>query len=118
MLDYLGLDAFTFLEFLRLLRWLFALITVFVALPLICANYFINTRTDWGSTTTSTSGGSDSDIQAQNLTSAIGDLQLFTAANITGNGLWVHISAEFAVTMIVFLQGELSALNPLYYGLM
>lgn len=106
MLDYLGLDAFTFLEFLRLLRWLFALITVFVALPLICANYFINTQTDWGSTTTAITTSSESGMQAQNLTSAIGDLQLFTAANITGNALWVHISAEMAVTMIVFLQGK------------
>lgn len=41
-----------------------------------------------------------------NVTSAIGDLQLFTAANITGNAWWVHISAEFIVTMIVAMQGE------------
>lgn len=102
LLIYLGLDAFTFLEFLRLLRWLFALITIFVALPLLCANYFINTRTEWGSSQSS----STSQMIGGNVTSAIGDLQLFTAANITGNAWWVHISAEFIVTMIVAMQGE------------
>lgn len=104
MLESLGLDAFAFLEHLRLLRWLFALITVFVALPLLFANYFINTRTDWGSTIVDTTHALSA--TGSNLTTAIGDLQLFNAANITGNALWVHISAELAVTMIVFLQGQ------------
>jgi hypothetical protein len=104
LLDYLGLDAFTFLEFLRLLRWLFALITVFVATPLLCANYFINTRTEWGSS--SSASGELIEGDTVNKGGVIADLQLFTGANITGNAWWVHISAEFVITMIVSMQGE------------
>lgn len=77
--------------------------TVFVALPLLCANYFINTRTEWGSARDTLNTGSGT---SGNLTTALGDLQLFTAANITGNAWWVHISAEFVVTMIVVMQGK------------
>lgn len=106
LLRTLGLDAFTILEFLRLLRWLFALITVFVACPLLAANYFINTRTEFGSTARDMSANQTAvEAGGNNMPSIIGDLQLYTAANITGNGLWVHVSAEIAVTLIVILQG-------------
>jgi hypothetical protein len=98
------------LEFLRLFRWLFALISVFVAIPLLCANYFINTQTRYGSTsvTLDSGNGNGTDttgVQLNNMTSVIGDLQLYTAANIKGDGLWVHIMADFAVTLLVVLQG-------------
>lgn len=105
MLRTLGMDAFTILEFLRMLRWLFALVTVFVAAPLLAANYFINTQTSYGSQTDVAANATDS-MDGNNMTSVIGDLQLYTAANITGNGLWVHVSAEIAVTLIVILQGQ------------
>jgi hypothetical protein len=98
------------LEFLRLFRWLFALISVFVAIPLLCANYFINTRTEYGSTSLTVDSGNNgtasSGLQLNNMTSVIGDLQLYTAANIKGDGLWVHVMADFAVTLLVVLQGE------------
>lgn len=104
------------LEFLRLFRWLFALISVFVAIPLLCANYFINTRTEYGSTSLTVNAGNNgtasSGLQLNNMTSVIGDLQLYTAANIKGDGLWVHVMADFAVTLLVVLQGEC----PLHLG--
>ena len=113
ILKTLGLDAFTMLEFLRLFRWLFALISVFVAVPLLCANYFINTQTKYGSTSLSLDSngnstgpsGHEAGVSLNNMTSVIGDLQLYTAANIKGDGLWVHVMAEWAVTLLVLLQG-------------
>lgn len=106
ILKTLGLDAYTMLEFLRLFRWLFALISIFVAIPLLCANYFINTQTEYGSTSLSLAEGSETTgVSFNNMTSVIGDLQLYTAANIKGDGLWVHVMAEWAVTLLVLLQG-------------
>ena len=106
----------TYLLFLRLLRWLFLTTTITVALPLTVANYYINTRTESGSvladkpnndTSPSITGTSLSKEDAGEMAQSLLDnLLIFTAANVKGNGLWVHIGFEYAVTGIVILFGE------------
>ena len=107
-----GLDGVTYLHFLRLLRWLFLAITLFAALPLTIATYYLNTSTEYGSrTTTSTSNSTqqagdstaqDGQIMGQ---AVIDDMLVFTAANVVGNGLWVHIGFEWVVTGLVIFFG-------------
>ena len=77
---------------------------IFVALPLTCANYYINTQTTYGSTH-SNSTSSDQSPGASN-DSLLDNMQLFTAANITGNGLYVHIMFEWIATCLVIIFGE------------
>lgn len=109
MLRLVGLDAVTYLQFLRLLRWLFTAITVVVAVPLILSNYFLNTTSSYGihpasfANVTATIGGIKS-------TAVVGDLQIISAGNIKGNGLYVHIMFELIVTLLVIVFGELASL--------
>ena len=107
-----GLDSITYLHFLRLLRWLFLAITLFAALPLTIANYYLNTNTEYGSRTTTSAG--DTAQQASNMTAEDGqqmgtalvdDMLVFTATNVVGNGLWVHIGFEWVVTGLVIFFG-------------
>lgn len=53
-------------------------------------------------TSSSSSGASP------NITSIIDNPQLLTAANVTGNGLLVHISFEWIVTMLIVVFGKLN----------
>ena len=111
-----GLDAVTYLQFLRLLRWLFLTISLFAALPLTLANYYMNTRTEYGSLNTQNSTdlsgattGPSSNSTTSNSTSLLDNMQILTAANITGEGLWVQIGFEWIVTCFVLLYGEYKA---------
>lgn len=113
-----GLDAMVYLLFLRLLKYLFSAMSVLAGL-LAITNYYLNTQTTYGSTSTfSSSGGEDSvtkrdDISSSssgaspNITSIINNPQLLTAANVTSNGLLVHISFEWIVTMLIVVFGKL-----------
>ncbi|KIR76877.1 hypothetical protein I305_06186 [Cryptococcus gattii E566] len=101
-----------YLLFLRLLKYLFSAVSVLAGL-LAITNYYLNTQTVYGSTSTISSyGGEDSvakrnDISSSsseaspNITSIIDNPQLLTAANVTSNGLLVHISFEWIVTMLI-----------------
>ncbi|WVQ71426.1 hypothetical protein IAR50_000963 [Cryptococcus sp. DSM 104548] len=119
-LHMLGLDAMVYLLFIRLLKYLFTAMASLACL-LAIANYYLNTRTSYGGTsavspteavegarrraetTTTASAASSTSISAagSNSTSVIDNPQLLTAANITSNGLLVHISFEWIVTMMV-----------------
>lgn len=113
-----GLDAMVYLLFLRLLKYLFSAVSVLAGL-LAITNYYLNTQTVYGSTSTISSyGGEDSvakrnDISSSsseaspNITSIIDNPQLLTAANVTSNGLLVHISFEWIVTMLIVVFGKL-----------
>jgi hypothetical protein len=121
-LALLGLDAASMQQFLRLLRWLFTYITILVALPLTCANYYLNMYTTYGhsTTTSSSSVSSKRSTDSSSTTTTTGsnstfsstsaglldNMQLFTAANITGNGLYVHIMFEWIITCLVILFCE------------
>jgi hypothetical protein len=100
MLKLLGLDAVTFLQYLRLLRWLTAAISILVAIPLVALNYYINTETEYGSSTTNVTTSS-----VENSTEVLVVLELLTAANVTGNGLYVHIFFECLITCLVCFFG-------------
>ena len=113
----LGLDAITYLLFMRMLRWLFLTITVLIALPLALGNYYINTETEYGSVTLDKdkASGAKAGSGEQSLSkedageiaqSLLDNMLIFTAANVKGNGLWVHIGFEWAVTGLVILFGE------------
>jgi hypothetical protein len=104
MLKLLGLDAVTFLQYLRLLRWLTGAISILVALPLVALNVYINTYTDYGSTETNVTTST-----VDNSTEVLGVLELLTAANIKGNGLYVHIFFESVITCLVYFFGECCA---------
>ena len=116
-----GLDALTYIQFLRMLRWLFACTSVFVAIPLAVANYYLNTETSYGSTaagpasqasnTTSGTPTGNLTATAESAATLLDNLQLFTAANITGNGLWVHIGFEWIVSCLVVAFGELETVG-------
>jgi len=98
-----------------LIRWLFLTITICAALPLAIANYYLNTHTEFGSdlspaetsaelgNTMKAVDGEEAGKMAKNL---LNNMLVFTAANIKGNGLWVHIGCEYAVTGLVILFGE------------
>jgi hypothetical protein len=75
------MDAFTFLQIMRLLRHLCTSIALFVALPLLVTDYQLNSTTKYGKKT--------------------GTLQDLTASAITGSGLFVHVAAEYAITAII-----------------
>ena len=98
-----GLDALTYLQFLRLLRWLFFAICIFVALPLTGVNYYVNTRTAYGSGSNSP-GSSASEAGSNNSTAGL--LEDLTAANISGNVLYIHIVFVYIATVLVFFFGE------------
>ncbi|ODN73492.1 hypothetical protein L202_07997 [Cryptococcus amylolentus CBS 6039] len=120
-LHMLGLDAIVYLIFLRLLKYLFTVVA-FLACLLAIANFYLNTQTSYGGTSavsptealesarrraeTSTASAASSNSTSvstagSNSTSIIENPQLLTAANITSNGLLVHISFEWIVTMMV-----------------
>ena len=108
--DSAGLDAVTYLQFLRLLRWLFLTISVLAAIPLTIANYYINTKTTYGSAdagSDSASGGGGTNGSQVISKSLLDNMVLLTAANITSNGLWVHIGFEWIVTCFVLAFGQL-----------
>jgi len=95
------------------MRWLFLTITIFAALPLAIANYYLNTHTEFGSELKTGEqfpkaakevDGEDAGEMAKNL---LDNMLVFTAANVKGNGLWVHIGFEYAVTGFVIFFGEL-----------
>lgn len=108
-----------YLLFLRLLKYLFSAVSVLAGL-LAITNYYLNTQTTYGSTSTISSyGGEDSVAKrddtsssssgaSPNITSIIDNPQLLTAANVTGNGLLVHISFEWIVTMLIVVFGKLN----------
>lgn len=99
----------TFLQFLRLLRWLFLAITVLAAVPLIIINYFLSTHSEFGFTSTNpddlTSTASLA-IQNFNATAVVTDMQTITGAYIKGKAMYVHILFEWVITALVFLFGE------------
>lgn len=101
-----GLDAVTYLQFLRLLRWLFTCIAVLVALPLTCANYYINTRTDWGSTDSDKPAPHKERAVPTESTGLLSNMQLLTAANIKGNGLYAHIGFGMIISLLVVFFGK------------
>lgn len=115
LLELLGLDAQSYIQFTRLLRWLYTAVVVFVAVPLACACYYINTKTAFGSPTVEVPGVDNSTAMnldrrggaEANSTSLLDNMQIFTAASITGSGLYVNISFEIIVTGLVWLFGEL-----------
>ncbi|WWC87160.1 uncharacterized protein L201_002046 [Kwoniella dendrophila CBS 6074] len=113
LLKMIGLDAVIYLMFLRLLKYLFATISIFATL-LAFANYYINTQTSYGSTHSlfndsntitenSTLIKSNAEKFDGNITNIIDNPNLLTAANITSNALLVHISFEIIVTMLVII---------------
>ena len=110
MLLLIGLDGLTYLQFLRLLRWLFTCITIFVAIPLALVNYSLNMGGDVSATSASgiaSSATSQMSQQSkQNASSVLDNLQLFTAANIKDDKLWVHITFEIVITALVLAFGE------------
>ncbi|CAD6569104.1 MAG: hypothetical protein TREMPRED_005048 [Tremellales sp. Tagirdzhanova-0007] len=99
LLQLLGLDALTYLQFLRLLRWLFFAICVFVALPLTGVNYYINTQTAYGSVSSSPTSSA---TQAGSSNSTTGLLENLTVANISGNVLYIHVVFVYIATVLVF----------------
>ncbi|ORY33704.1 hypothetical protein BCR39DRAFT_556933 [Naematelia encephala] len=101
LMEVLGLDAMTLLQFLRLLRWLFATISILVAGPLIGINYYLNTKTTYGSTTPLNGNSTTTSNDTDPTKDLLDNMQLFTMANITGNGLYVHIFAEWVVSLLV-----------------
>ncbi|WWC97607.1 hypothetical protein V866_004491 [Kwoniella sp. B9012] len=107
-LKMLGLDAVMYLMFLRLLKYLFAAISV-LAVCMAFANYYINTETIYGSTnalsSSSSNNSTDNDTKSNNwnMTNIIDNPNLLTAANIKSNGLLVHVSFEIVVTMLVII---------------
>ena len=111
LLNELGLDAFTYIQFLRLLRWLFVTLSFVVAFPLMAANYLINTDTSFSdylsssnsTSTTSASASTTSSSSSSNNenTLLLQGIQLLTAADIKGNALLVHIGFEGIATCIV-----------------
>lgn len=92
-----------------MLRWLFVTISIFCALPLIFANYHLNTKTVYGSSSTDpddVSNSTNSADEAKEMAkSMLDNMQLFSAANIKGQGLWVHIGMEWIVTGIILAFG-------------
>ncbi|KAK4685272.1 calcium permeable stress-gated cation channel, partial [Tremellales sp. Uapishka_1] len=96
LLRMLGLDAVTFLQYLRLLRWLFTCISLVVAVPLSVANYYINTDTQYGSVNSTAS-------DTLNSTERIENMEVYTAANITGEIWYVHIMFECFITGLVWV---------------
>ncbi|WWC61343.1 uncharacterized protein I303_103924 [Kwoniella dejecticola CBS 10117] len=105
------IDAVIYLMYLRLLKYLFLAISIFATM-LAFANYYINTETIYGSTnalftnpkmTNSTNDDHSSHKNGGNITNIIENPNLLTAANITSNGLIVHISFEILVTMLVII---------------
>lgn len=111
LLLLIGLDGVTYLHFLRLLRWLFLGITLFAALPLALANYYLNTQTqeermathsvDTANVLQTTSEQDPSKI-AQHF---LDNMMLFTMANLSGDALWVHVGFEAMVTVLVIFFG-------------
>lgn len=113
-----GLDAMVYLLFLRLLKYLFSAMSVLAGL-LAITNYYLNTQTTYGSTSTFFSSGDEDSVTKRddisssssgaspNITSIIKNPQLLTAANVTSNGLLVHISFEWIVTMLIVVFGKL-----------
>ncbi|OCF40143.1 hypothetical protein I317_06032 [Kwoniella heveanensis CBS 569] len=100
-----------YLLFIRVLKYLFASISVLSVL-LATANYYINTQTSYGGTSAMSSSitTSDSDqspkLIGKNETNILDNPQLLTAANIKSNGLIVHISFEIIVTLLVIVFGK------------
>jgi hypothetical protein len=84
----------SFLQFLRLLRWLFTAITIFTSLPLLVANYRINTSVE----------RDPKDVGALNGSEL--DLKVFTAANVKGNDILVHIGFQLIIFILVALFSE------------
>jgi hypothetical protein len=74
------MDAFTFLQIMRLFRHLCTSVALFVALPLLIADYQINSTTQYGEKT--------------------GTLQDLTASAVTGSALSLHVAAEWAISAI------------------
>ncbi|OWZ59423.1 hypothetical protein C356_00994 [Cryptococcus neoformans c45] len=114
LLHMLGLDAMVYLLFLRLLKYLFSAMSVLAGL-LAITNYYLNTQTTYGSMSTISPSGSEDDMTkrdspsssssetSSNNTSIIDNPQLLTAANVTSNGLLVHISFEWIATMMIIV---------------
>ncbi|WVQ98508.1 hypothetical protein IAU59_005634 [Kwoniella sp. CBS 9459] len=108
-----GLDAVVYLVFVRVLKYLFACISV-LSILLATANYYINTQTAYGGTsalstsiTTSSTATNETnkspELSGKNETNILDNPQLLTAANIKSNGLVVHISFEIIVTLLIIV---------------
>jgi hypothetical protein len=80
LVDKIGLDAVAFLRFLRLLRWLFASISLLTCAVLIPINIVQTTR---------------------NLTGNVNPLLMLTIQNVQGNWLFVHVGVSYIITIIV-----------------
>lgn len=75
---------------------------VAVSLPLLCINFYFNTQTKLGSSDpVETIASRATAHSSSNDSSDIVDLQLLTAANITADGLFIHICFEYVVTGLV-----------------
>ena len=100
----------TYIQYLRMLRWLFTCLSCFVAIPLALANYYLNSGGTIDTTSAkdiaSTAASQVAENGAQNVTDLLDNLQLFTAAGITGNALWVHIGFEWVISSLVLAFGE------------
>lgn len=93
-----GLDATIFLRCLAMLRWMFLSISIFVGIPSLLANYYINTAFAETMSDRSNLVGSDAPLNTTEL-----DLLLFTAANAGGNAMSAHVIFECVTTCLVML---------------
>jgi len=81
LVEKIGLDAVTFLRFLRLLRWLFTAISVLVCAVLIPINVTFNLK---NVKDTSRDG-----------------LSMLTIRNVSGNILYAHVAASYLITFLI-----------------
>jgi calcium permeable stress-gated cation channel len=81
LLDKVGLDAVTYLRFLRLLRWLFTCIALLTCAILIPINVMYNLRFV---------PSTDRDV-----------LSMLTIRDVAGSWLFIHVAASYAITLLV-----------------
>ncbi|KAF9031214.1 DUF221-domain-containing protein [Hymenopellis radicata] len=81
LLDKIGLDAVTFLRFLRLLRWLFTGITVLTCGILIPINVIYNLR--------------NVDKDNRDI------LSMLTIRDVSGNWLFAHVAVSYLITFLI-----------------
>jgi len=81
LVDKIGLDAVTFLRFLRLMRWLFTGITLLTCCILIPINVVYNLKNV---------KSTDRDI-----------LSMLTIRNVSGNLLFVHVAVTYMITFLI-----------------
>ncbi|KAI5480496.1 DUF221-domain-containing protein [Pseudohyphozyma bogoriensis] len=81
LFEVLGLDAVVFLRFMRMMRWLFTVVTVLTCSVLIPVNVVYNFR----------------NVSASNRNS----MSILTISDVKGNILFVHIGISYLINLIV-----------------